>query len=880
MKRRVICHFLALGILFPGLARDVSVGADGTLLLAPDVTLRPLVAAPGWKGSGKGWATAKTSVEEQPSGQLAVTMRFVVHRDAPEGLGALGFSVDVPRAAVDGRLWCADARKGTFRAGNCIRPLGTGRAHSFQMPLEGGKSLSFVSEQLLGYYIQDNAAQGNGKTVTMRLGDVDAPLVVTNGQVVAYSAMVAVVEPLETPWTRPFVIKRSQEWLPIDFRRDVIKDSALDFSRFGALDAPAGCHGWLRAEGDRFAFENRPRVPVRFYGVNLCFEACFPEDAAAAERLVVRLRRQGYNSIRLHHHDRILTETSVDGVSLDPRRADQLDMLVAAAVRHGMYITTDLFVSREVKYRQIGIDRIGVINQQVFKSLVDLYEPAFQNWAAFAKNFLEHVNPYTSRAYKDEPAMPLISVVNEGGLFMGWWYSGKKTEPVIVEAWRKWVEEKRRANPEFHPEVSADVVPATPYDGKYSGAFALFQADVEAAGFAKKRDFLRSLGVKALLTSDNTGPHWASLQATTGPLDYIDDHFYQDHPQFVDKMWQMPSRAGQKCCNPVLDNRLQCCTSPYTRMAGKPFTVTEFSFSAPSPYRSQGGLLAGALAGLQDWSGLWHFAHEGLRNEADTAGRVRYFSVDGDPMKIAADRAVLALFLRGDMQPFPKEKGVSLLITPDAVDPKGTAAFYSYPKWMADACWKRRTSSCFDRASAGTQTVIPRECADEQGMKRMATEVPSDPRIAFDRKAGSFAVSTPRTAGGFAGAGQSLDAGFLRADVAGAPATVWATSLDGLSLDVSRRILLTHLTDAQNEGAMFTDASFVELQDWGRSALVRAGSAEISLACVDAVACRVYSLRMDGSRKGEVPSRVHDGRLLVRLEIAGDDPTLHYEIEK
>ena len=38
------------------------------------------------------------------------------------------------------------------------------------------------------------------------------------------------------------------------------------------------------------------------------------------------------------------------------------------------------------------------------------------------------------------------------------------------------------------------------------------------------------------------------------------------------------------------------------------------------------------------------------------------------------------------------------------------------------------------------------------------------------------------------------------------PATVWASSLDGAPLRVSRRILVTHLTDVQNTGAEYADA--------------------------------------------------------------------------
>lgn len=857
-------------------AHDVAVRPDGSVSLTPDVVLRPLVAAPGWRGDGRQWATPKTMVEERPDGRLSVRLSFSVKRDAPDGLGALGLVVEAPRMAVDGRTWRTDIARGVFREGNRIRRLGAGKTRNALMPVANGNGVSFASETPLGFYVQDGAAVG-GKQVSFRVGDVDVPRAVTNGEVVTYAVTVAVVEPLETPWTRPHVIACGKDWIPLDCRPDVLPGSALDFSRFGALDAPAGRHGWLRAEGERFAFAGRPGVPVRFYGVNLCFEANFPKDADAAERLVAHLRRRGYNAIRLHHHDRLLTETSVDGVSLDPTRVDQLDLLVAAAIRHGVYVTTDLFVSRRVRYRQIGIDRPGVVNQQVFKSLTDLHEPAFRNWADFARNFLGHVNPYTGRAYRDEPALPLVSIVNEGGLFMGWSYTGKTSEPIIVEAWRKWVEEKRRANPSFHPEVSPDVVPLTPYDRKYSAAFALFQAEVEATGLAKKKAYLRSIGVKAMLTSDNSGPHWVALQATTGPLDYVDDHFYQDHPQFLGARWTLPTKAP--CKNPVLDAALQCCTSPYTRMAGKPFTVTEYAFCAPNPYRAQGGLLVGALAALQDWSGIWHFSRDRVESEPCDAGRIGFFSVDADPIKQATDRAVMALFLRGDMEPFPADKGVSLLITPESVDPTNTtAAFRSAPGWMADACWKRRTSSCLDRLAAGTQAVIPRERAEEPEMRRLATDVPVDPRIVLDRTAGGFAVSTPRTAGGFVEIGRSFDAGALHVAVSGSAATVWATSLDERPLDESQRILLTHLTDAQNEGAMFKDASFSELLDWGAAPLVRTGSAEILLRHAHPAACRVWALRQDGSRLCEVPTAVRDGRLALHVAISEPDPSLHYEI--
>ena len=885
---------LALGLSMNG---DVRVGET-------DASLAPTIFREGWSGSSTGVrrdlkfpdaATGTAEVEffggknekfadgritrrETPDGRAAFDATLTSARDQKPELVALVLTL--PCAAFGNATWTTSGGKT-----GVLAKTWDGKAHELMnasvkwVEIAPRGRAAFRLEFPAPTRVQLNDGRRWQSTYSLRIWPADG-----NGRAFGAGAkksfactISAAKGAVNVSIDEPVVVKAGADWIPIDGRDDILPDSALDFSQFGALDAPAGRYGWLRAEGEHFVFENRPGVPVRFYGVNLCFEANFPKDADEAERLVAHLRRRGYNAIRLHHYDRFLTEASEDGVSLDPKRADRLDLLVAAAIRHGMYLTTDLFVSRPVRYRQIGIDRDGQVNGQVFKSLTDLYEPAFENWAAFARNFLEHVNPYTGRAYKDEPAMPLLCAVNEGGLFMGWWYTGKTTEPVIVEAWRKWVEEKRRADPSFHPEVSPDVVPATPYDRRYSAAFAMFQADVEAAGFAKKKAFLRSLGVKAMLTSDNSGPHWASLQATTDALDYVDDHFYQDHPQFLGARWGLPTKA--KCENPVLDKSLQCCTSPYTRMAGKPFTVTEFAFCAPSPYRAQGGLLVGAQAALQDWGGLWHFSLDRIGSRSDGSRRIGFFSTDSDPVKRTVDRAIMALFLRGDMEPFPAEKGVSLLITGESIDPKATtAAFRSSPSWMADVCWKRRTSSSLDRAAAGAATVIPRERAEEPEMQKLATDVPPDPRIVFDRKAGGFAVSTPRTAGGFADAGKSFDADAVCVSVSNAAATVWATSLDGRPLDESRRILLTHVTDVQNENAMFKDATFSELRYWGESPLVRVGSAEVSLRHAHPETCRVWALRPDGTRKCEVPTSIRDGRLVLRVSIAAPDPSLHYEI--
>ena len=445
----------------------------------------------------------------------------------------------------------------------------------------------------------------------------------------------------------PTVVTRGSDWIPLNYRKDIEAGSALDFSHMGFTDAPAGKYGWMKNVGGHFEFERRPGKPVRLYGVNLCSTANFPTHDES-EMMVMRFKRLGYNTIRLHHCDAGTVKGSDDGLTLNPENMDRFDYLIATAIREGLYLTTDLFVSRNhaIKWRHIGIDRDGLMDDMsIFKALCALYEPAFQNWCAYAKNLMTHVNPYTGRAYRDEPALSLISLVNEGSLYPGIsrWIT---KEPILREAWRKWVLEKRAADPAFYPDADPDTPPKVMYN---NAAVSLFMGETEAKFAARMKAFLRGIGCKALFTNNNCAPHHAPLQRATAEYDYIDDHFYVDHPQFLEQNWRLPSRCEN--LNPVLRQRLSPCVISFTRMADKPFTVTEWNFSGPGRFRGVGGIMTGALAALQDWDGLWRFAyaHSIWNIHENPKHSPGYFDLSTDPLGQASDRASICLFLRGDV---------------------------------------------------------------------------------------------------------------------------------------------------------------------------------------------------------------------------------------
>ena len=481
----------------------------------------------------------------------------------------------------------------------------------------------------------------------------------------------------------PYVIKAGEDWIPISEHRDIIEGSALDLSGIATSGAPAGKYGWIRNVNGHFEFENLPGRPQRFFGVNLCFSANFP-DHELADILVRRLRRLGYNAIRIHHHDAGTIGKNKDGVTLDPDAMDRLDYLVAAAIREGLYITTDLFVSRSsvVKWRDIGVDRDGCIYHEVFKALCAVHEPAFQNWAAYAKNFLEHENKYTGRRYKDEPALSLIALVNEGGFFMGWG-SGTRKNPSVVASWRNWLRRKRAADPSFAPGISDKMPPESCWSGKAHKYYEQWCAELETNMVSRMKTHLRSFGVKALLTNDNNGPHYVARHGMAGDYDYIDDHFYVDHPTFPKQRWRLPSKCPNK--NPLLGNKpIVPIDSKFPKVEGKPFTITEWNFAGPGRYRGIGGILTGAAAALRDIDGLWRFAYahscEGLLDEdVRTPG---YFDLASDPLSLASERASLFLFMRGDIAPcaddalkIDRKRGSFTIETPRTVGgfaPSGT----------------------------------------------------------------------------------------------------------------------------------------------------------------------------------------------------------------
>ncbi len=876
------------------LAGEAVLSLGGALKLErPTVELQGSLYTAGWKksvsGGGLTFPDAQgvcvfklaASERETVSGRAEVTQAAdgavrAAYTFTPQSemtLNGLFVNFRLPAKRLAGAGWKADAKAGVFPSslGNTAVFSGAIRRLEVDIPGPTPERLVFVFEAPTPVLIQDDRKWGD--TFAFRLGH-NGERRYAAGEPLKVAFTLAAHEPLSVAYDRPVTIQAGAEWVPLSYQKEIVPGSALDFSAMGFVDAPAGQHGWLLAKGPHFEFEKRPGVAQRFYGVNLCSTANFPSPEQS-ERLAERFVRLGYNSVRIHHHDQGCVQGSKDGLTLNPEQMAKLDALLAACLQRGLYVTTDLYVSRVVTWRHIGIERDDPMDKQIFKALIMVYEPAYQNWATFAKAFLTHVNPHTGRRYADEPGMPFIALVNEGSI--GYAMREARETPQMQAAWRAWLKGKRASDPAF-AEIP-EVMP-TSMGGREGSAVALFIADTEARTVARMKTFLREeIGCRALLSNYNCGTHYVPLQPVRQSVyDYVDDHFYVDHPQFIEKRWALPSRCAN--LNPLLSGCRTPANVAFTRLAEKPFTVSEFNFSAPGMFRGVGGILTGAMGALQDWSAIWRFSYSHrLENMLDGQGAMSYFDVSTDPLGQASERASLCLFLRGDLAPATEK--VAIALPPGEVGGLKANATRVAPEWSGAAWHVRVATQGSEAAAPGWRRVPFSEAYASNAAAAFEPLTRSAGALVMDQTRGAFTLVTARTAGGFAEAGE-VRAGPLVFTVTGAPATVWVSALDGEPVATSARLLLTHLTDVQNTGAKYAERERKTLLSHGALPhLVRAGEAKVALTLRAPEAYRVYALATDGRRLARVATRAEGGALRFTASVSGPEGArLLYEVVK
>ncbi len=678
-------------------------------------------------------------------------------------------------------------------------------------------------------------------------------------------------------------ITQSKEYFPFEPPRSVVKSSPLDFSWL--LDAPAGKYGFAKARGGEIYFENRPDKPVRFYGNNLCFTANYP-DKENADKLADAFAAAGYNIMRIHHYDEPIIDKSSPGrLGFDPDKLDKLDYLVAAMKKRGIYITTDLYVSRvladDAVEKDIGWDKSMTANKAAFF----VSRKAVENWQTFSKTLLNHVNPYTGLAWKDDPAIVSISLVNENTIFG----SSNAMFSHFEKLFNKWLEAK---------SITAN-------DKDRSFLRKIFLSEVYGNFYKEQKAFLDSLGVRAMITDQN---FWEGYSVTLMRKNYdiVDTHKYYGHPSFIEKPWSLPAKMKNTSS---ISEYGGCISLSDCQIAGKPFSITEWNYVNNNDHCAEGAFLVGAYGSLHRWDMLCRFAYaHATVNFADPVWTTIYF--DANIVSLFSDRAGALFYLREDVKPsdititsfLPED----YLTRPDSEKNSQSPLLRRIGLYAATEVEINPTPSGFKIpqnspfAVAAEKAVIEQNKFEKPVILDSRANLPelskltggkldveneryesSTSEMVLDKKNETWQLVTPRSEAFIGPKGKSFKGNFSEIRNSRGWSATLVSSIDNNPLKDSSKILILHLSDIKNTNMRFDDPEMTILRSNGTKPLLARKTDIIVKFKNPMEGWKLYALNNDGTRGDEIEMDRTAEMASVRLStVKGRTVIFAYELVK
>ncbi len=277
------------------------------------------------------------------------------------------------------------------------------------------------------------------------------------------------------------------------------------------------------------------------------------------------------------------------------------------------------------------------------------YQEGEWNWERRA---LQHVNPYTGLAYKDDPALAIIEVADEDNLF---WHTplsdgfcNGSDYPVhhrlLVYMWYKWLQNKygtdanlaaawgaglrsgdsvESFNPDMKIYAAWEMSAAQPFSGAKDkarcGDWIRFLAEQQRAHYQTRIDNVRSLGYQGLQLTVAWQAGGASAEAanvwTDSVGDIIDRHVYLGgassfyvKAENIGNQSQIADPSGGVLAATRVDTGSGGPYETVWQVEGKPAISTEWDEVVPDQWRAEmAPLYAFYEMGLHDTSGSLNF---------------------------------------------------------------------------------------------------------------------------------------------------------------------------------------------------------------------------------------------------------------------------------
>jgi hypothetical protein len=290
------------------------------------------------------------------------------------------------------------------------------------------------------------------------------------------------------------------------------------------------------------------------------------------------------------------------------------------------------------------------------------------------------------------------------------------------------------------------------------------------------------------ITGTQVGYGGLSIFDSQNGLDYQDNHFYIDHPDFPGIAWDPwdwrihDQAAADDTWSAFLE-------MAWAREAGRPYTVSEYNQPWPNTHGAEIDPSLAAFASFQDWDALMHFAYAGDRNWDYPVADA--FDVNGDWTKFPVIGPSAWIFRTHAVKP-----GSSPLSVPVSSSQRLQATINSQSPmiWVSLQLQVPKESAFKQTVELARDSTLPLPAGSTDPL---TTPYISDTgELTFDADKKLLMLNAPMIAGvsGSLGAGVIRTTGPIDVQLAATArgfASVLVNSLDNLPIAFSGRLLVS-----------------------------------------------------------------------------------------
>ncbi len=401
---------------------------------------------------------------------------------------------------------------------------------------------------------------------------------------------------------------------------DPFKQAVLDLRTLNEKEA--GEHGFVKLTQDGNSFERGDGRPIRFWTVLRRIDGKGKAwDQATLDRYYRNLAKRGVNMTRLFCQ----LSKQKEGARLEDVDDVQLQKIfahVAAAKKQGIYVTIAPYWSHSKvvgSWKLEGLKKGDSPYAQFFVN--ERFRNAYKGWM---REMLTRPNPHTGTALKDEPAVVIIQVHNEDGMF--WYQTQNFKEPYkrflrlafadwlkkkygsLEKALARWNGEKHQEDAFGNGEVGLYIAwhlgqPAGGGKARRIADQVQFIAELQRDVYAEIDDFLKhDIGCKQLTSACN----WRTVNDdilldverwTYAATDVIALNRYTGGIHLgKNRGWQI--NAGEQLVYRSVLHDPTKLPIAVKQVDGHPFILTENAWVFPNRYQAEGPFLIAAYSSL------------------------------------------------------------------------------------------------------------------------------------------------------------------------------------------------------------------------------------------------------------------------------------------